>query len=135
LFYLNICKMLSKSQKAHWAIDIGSNAISNPDIYDDDCISQSIETIISTGLGERLFNSSFGSRIPMTLFTSLNETTGRKLLDDVIAAVGRFETRITIYESKCKLYLIPGEHAVIIELVYAIKRTGEVETFTKKLLN
>ena len=67
-----------------------------PIISDLAAIYQSIENILMTSPGERLFNPEFGSDIEELLFEPLDEDTTIKIENELIRAIGRWEGRIRI---------------------------------------
>lgn len=117
----------------HYAYDISKNVLSKGEINDIDVLSQSIEMILTTMFNERLFNPSFGSVLPSYLFDFINENSGEKLLDDVIAAVHQWEDRIIIIGGQASLQILADEYAIILTLPYYIKRNGITSVFKKKI--
>ena len=66
-----------------WAYDISQNPISKGEIYDTDVINQSIENILMTTVGERIFNINYGSNLMYRVFEIASEKTGEKILDSL----------------------------------------------------
>ena len=116
-----------------FAYDISKNVISQGEIHDKDVLSQSIEMILCTMFNERLFNPSFGSVLSSYLFDFINETSGEKLLDDIIEAIKRWENRVTIIESQAALQILDDQHAIILTLPYVINQRNTPGVFKKKL--
>lgn len=116
-----------------YAYDIAKNVLSKGELHDQDVLSQSIEMILTTMFHERLFNPSFGSVLPSYLFDFINESTGEKLLDDVIAAVHQWEDRIIIIGGQASLQILADQNAIILTLPYYIKQNGITSVFKKKI--
>ena len=118
-----------------WASDIDKNVLTNGEIYDKDVINQSITNIISTSTGERIFNLSFGSGLSRYLFENITESTGEKILDVVIDAIEKWEDRITVLESDCRLQVDADSNTITINIPYIIKQTNVKNVFKKKIIN
>jgi uncharacterized protein len=117
-----------------WAIDLNKNLISKGDVKNEDAIKQSIEVILSTAYGERLFNRSFGCGLFEYIFENLNPNTGEQLLTNIIQSIKKWEDRITILESFCKMDINEDDHSIILTIPYTINRSGLVDKFQKKIL-
>jgi len=98
-----------------------------------DVISQSIELIIGTMFGERLFNSRFGTRVFQTLFDGIDKSKGEEILTSCIESIKEFEDRVIIDEARCKLLIYPDENSVVIKLPYIITRSGQESVWEKKI--
>ena len=122
-----------KKYSDHYAYDISKNVLSKGEIYDTDVLSQSIEMILTTMFNERLFNTSFGSVLPSYLFDFINESSGEKLLDDIITAIHQWEDRIIVIAGSASLQILNDENAIILMLPYYIKQNGITGTFKKKI--
>lgn len=117
----------------HYAYDISKNILSKGEIYDTEVLNQSIEMILTTMFNDRLFNTSFGSILPSYLFDFINENSGEKLLDDVIAAIHRWDDRIIVISNSATLQILNDQYAIILTLPYYIKQNGVTSTFKKKI--
>lgn len=71
---------------------------SNPGekVYDVEAVSSSILTILSTPIGSRLFNRTFGSDVDALLFEPMNSDTADRIRFEIINKVGFWETRINL---------------------------------------
>lgn len=116
-----------------WAYDISKDVISTGEVFDVDVIDQSIENIIATMLGERLFFPNFGSNIYGMLFETVNVSNGEKLLDHIIESIKNIEDRITISPNECTLQILPDTNSVNIVLKYKINETNEYTTFERRI--
>ena len=102
-----------------WAYDIGLNAASTPEVSNESAIAQSIEMIMATVIGERLF-SGFGTNIIGYVFNAILSGSGEALLNAVTDAVRLYEKRVTIVDSACQAIINPDQHYVIVVIAYTI---------------
>jgi phage baseplate assembly protein W len=117
----------------HFAYDL-SKDISKGEIYDYDVISQSIEIILTTMFGERLFNPYFGSILGSSLFETINTQSGEKLLDSIIDSINRIEKRAVVLSNKAQLTILSNQRAIILSLPYVVKNVNSgVQPFTKQI--
>jgi phage baseplate assembly protein W len=117
-----------------YAYDISKNVISDGEIWDEDVISQSIEMIISTMFGERLFNPFFGSPLHSYLAEGVTRKTADRLLNSVLTAIKRWEDRITIIEDGVELVVSTDGHTIRLRIPYSINKSQIISTFDKKIL-
>lgn len=123
-----------KGNRDHFAYDISKNVIKDGELHDSNVINQSIEIIISTAFFERVFNLSFGSSLRNYLFEGMTEQQGEKVLDDIIAAIKRYEDRVVVLESQCRMTLIPDSHSFYLTIPYIIKKNNITSEFDKKII-
>lgn len=123
-----------KNYNQRYAYDLSKNVISKGEVWDDDVIKQSIEMILSTGYGERVFNPSFGSDLPYYMFENLNEQNGELLLTSIINSIKKWEDRVEIIDNLCRLVLYPDQNAILLNITYVIKKTNIVSKFEKKII-
>lgn len=116
-----------------YAYDIAKDVISTGEVYDTDAIDQSIENIIATLFGERLFFPEFGSGLSFALFDNINEQNGELLLDSVIQAITTWEKRIVIDSNNCKLNIDSNNNALTLSIPYYIKRNSIKNTFERRI--
>jgi phage baseplate assembly protein W len=119
----------------NWAFDLDVNISKNGEITDIDVINNSIDLILSTTIGERLFNPAFGSRLNLMLFEGFTESNCESILNTVINDIRRWEDRIIIAESKSRVYINTSEHYIILQIPYMIKKFNIGGIFTKKIVN
>jgi phage baseplate assembly protein W len=117
----------------HWAYDISENVISKGEIHDDDVIRQSIELILATMFRERLFNPGFGSVLGGALWDTMDENSGEMLLDSVLDSIAKIEDRIVINNNRCRMNILPDDHAIILTIQYTIRATGLPSRFAKRI--
>jgi len=118
-----------------WADDLHIDNFSKGDIVNVDVINQSIETILTTLRGERLFNPSFGSDFTLRIFDTISESMLEQLIDDTIGSIKQWEPRITIIESAVSLVVRPDSNAVFISIPYVINGRNIKATFEKQMSN
>ena len=117
-----------------WAYDAPLDAFTYGELYNTDVIDQSIEMILSSLVGHRLFNRSFGTDFSIRLFDNMDVSFGQKLLDDTLVAIKRWENRIIVLEDQVRLVLDPDSNKALIEIPYYIPRVGEKSIFKKKII-
>jgi len=118
----------------YWAKDLDNNMLSKGEIYNEQVINQSITNIILTSVGERLFNLSFGSVVPLMVFDTLNESSAEKILDGIISAVGRWEDRVIIDAQNSTITLNDDYNSITVTMPYIIKATGKRTKYDKKII-
>ena len=117
-----------------FAYDVSNDILSKGEVFDYDCINQSIENILTTSFGERLFNPYFGSSLGNQLFEGmnnnfLNSSFIKKLIDEIYL----WEDRITFDENRCSFTANPDDNSVILELTYMVDKTKIINTFKRKI--
>lgn len=85
-----------------------------------DAINSSIENIMGTSFGERIFLPEFGSGIKNLLFENINDDTAQRIFDELTSAISRWEPRIEVILDES--YIIPDIEAnsYQISLVYRL---------------
>lgn len=122
------------SKDNHFAYDISKNVISKGEIFDEDVINQSIELILATILGERIFNPSFGSELPLQIFENFTNSTAESLIDRIVDAIEIWEDRIQIIHDSVEFKLSRNENSLVIGIPYYIKKQKIVSFFNKKII-
>lgn len=117
-----------------FAYDIDKDVRGFGEATNDFAINNSIENILLTSFGERLFLPYFGSPLGYIVFESLNNTNGERILDEIISAIKRWETRISIVESEVELNIFKDQNTVTLVIPYIISRTGLKSTFSRKII-
>jgi uncharacterized protein len=118
-----------------WAFDLSKNMFSLGELKNIDVINQSIEMILSTSYGERIFNSSFGCNLQNALFENLTQSSGEKIIDDAVEAIKRWEDRIIILEDQIQLVINQDTNSMVFNIPYVIKASGKKSFFKKKIIN
>ena len=65
-------------------------------VFDDDSVNASILTILSTPVGSRVFNRTFGSNIDAFRFEPMDSVTADRIKYEIINRIGAWETRIAL---------------------------------------
>lgn len=117
-----------------WAYDAPLDTFTYGEIYNTDVIDQSIEMILASLVGHRLFNRSFGTDFSIRLFDNMDTSFGQRLLKDTIKAIKQWENRIVVLEDQVRLVLDPDSNKALIEIPYYIPHIGEKSTFKKKII-
>jgi phage baseplate assembly protein W len=118
-----------------WAYDIDKNPIDQGEIWDADVINQSIEMILSTIPGERVFNPSFGYGLQTKIFDLFSQEEAETILDEIANVIKFWEDRITILESEMKVIANVDKNYIILIIPYIIKRTQIQSVFKKKIIS
>lgn len=116
-----------------WSYDISRDTISRGQEINEDVISQSLTTILTTLYGERLFLPAFGSSLSTTIFENLDENSGEHLLDSLIEEIEVWEDRIIIDNENCSLKINNQEQSMIINIPYFIYSESISGSFEKKI--
>lgn len=121
-----------KKYSDDWAFDLDIN-LKKGEIKNVDVINQSIEIILSTLPGERLFNPLFGSNFKLKIFETIDENFLERLIDDTVNAIKRWETRINIIERDVLLTVEPDDNSVLIYIPYIINERQLKSAFYRKI--
>jgi phage baseplate assembly protein W len=124
---------VAKEYSDDFARDIAKNITRDGNVINEDAISQSIEMIIATTPGERLFKPEFGTLTWATLFEDFTVAGGERLIDDIVAAIRKYEDRVEVLESDITLQMNQNENSMLLSIPYVIKRNGKVSRFDKKI--
>jgi len=119
---------------SHFAYDVSKNILSKGDIWDEDAINQSIELIIATMYGERVFNQNFGSPVGGMLFQNFRGVTG-SILDAIVDSINTFEPRVSVVTSLSSAVSNPDSNEITINLTYIIIQNNVVGNFNKVISN
>ena len=118
-----------------WAYDIDKNPIDQGEIWDVDCINQSIEMILGTMPGERLFNTPFGYGLQYRIFNIASPAEAESILDEIVEALARWEDRISVVTNQMRIIANVDAHSAIIIIPYIIKRNNIKSIFKKKIIS
>lgn len=100
-------------------------------VVGDSAINSSIENILGTIKGERVFNPEFGSKVGNLLFDPINENTAERIFLELTNAIELWEPRIRVDMEES--YVIPLEdenmyQVLIIWRLLDSDSRGEFET-------
>lgn len=88
-------------------------------------INQSIDFILSTRKGERLFNLDFGIDIEDYLFDLMDDLSVMQALDSVVQSVETYEPRVTINYNETTIKPLYDENKIDLTLVFTINDLGD----------
>lgn len=111
--------------------DLSIDCLKNPEIFDEDVISQSIISILSTNFGERVKLPQFGSILPVQVFENISSVGGESLVSAILDSIRAWEDRISIIDSRVEFIARPNENSLEIIIPYIINNTGEIVVFNK----
>lgn len=117
----------------NFALDLNKKVLSDVDAIDNKVISQSIEAILMTNVGERLFED-FGSGLNLVPFERLDASSAESLLDNIIKTISRYEKRITIISDQCSINISKINHYVTLKIIYYKNLDGTSGEFNKKII-
>ena len=126
---INIDKI--KKYSENWAYDSSYNMYSVVEIYNEKVINQSIEMILSTPIGSRLFNLNFGSNFSLRIFDNMNPQYLQSVIDDTISRIEMWEDRIIIIKDAVNLNVQPDKNAMKLTIPYIIKARNIKGEFSK----
>lgn len=116
-----------------WAYDLSKNISTKGEIFDEECISQSIELILATYFGERVFNPLFGSSLPVTLFEGFSNKDGEKLVEEILNSIETWEDRILIDRDDVRFDFYSSQNTLEIYIPYVILKQKIVSFFNKRI--
>ena len=102
-------------------------------MYEDDAITQSIENILSTIPGERVFLPLFGSPLPLLLFENMASIQSSVVIETIFNAIELWEDRITILRQNSSLVTQPENNTIILRIYYVRKGTSEISAFERSI--
>jgi len=117
-----------------WAYDISQNVISKGEIWDVDVLNQSIELILGTVYGERLFNTSFGCGLQLRIFESMTPEAGEDILNEIARQLKLWEDRIIVLEDEMRLNFNGDSNSITITIPYIIRDRNLRSVFKKKII-
>lgn len=117
----------------NYAIDLAKESLTISDVYDSKAILQSIENIILTVPGERVFEPEFGSILMSTVFRNITTQSGEHLLDSLISSINKYEPRVTVIAKDSKLFINSRENSMSLIIPFIINKSRAYAQYTKKL--
>lgn len=92
-------------------------------------LAQHIETIILTGLGERVMNPTYGFGAERMVFTPVNAGLPSLLKSDIITAIKAWEPKVQVQNVIVESSPV-GENILIITVVFSVIPLNDVNTVT-----
>ena len=103
-------------------------------VYDVEAINSSIENILGTIPGERLFQPNFGSNIHTLLFEPINDDTAADILFEIVDAIENWEPRVTVLLDESTVDPYPDKNLYEVVVRYKIITTQDTATFSRQFL-
>lgn len=100
---------------------------------DEDAINDSIDNILTTIPGERLFNPHFGANVMNRVFDPINNHTSFAMMTDMIVAINQWEPRIRLLMDQSTIRAIPDENRYEITLRYEVILSRQVGDYRRYL--
>ena len=118
-----------------FAYDLSNNILSKGDVYDYDAINQSIENILMTSYGDKLFNPFFGSSLGGQLFEGMSDEfiENKSIIDNLINEINLWENRITFKKSECSFEADSNNNTIVLTLTYIVNKNQIQNTFKRKI--
>lgn len=88
-------------------------------------VYQSINTILNTPKGSRIFNPEFGSDLETLLFEPMDAITELQIIREVIEAIELWEDRVTLDYSQTKVVADIDKHTYDLTLSFKIRGFGD----------
>jgi phage baseplate assembly protein W len=124
----------NKSVTDTYAYDLSKNILSEVEVTNDKAISLSIENILLTMFGERVFLYSFGSVLQYTLFDAITESDAITIFESIMDSIELWEGRIILDRQNAKLDLFLDNNTMLLQIPYVIRNSGIVSNFKKKVI-
>lgn len=96
-------------------------------------IENSIDSILSTNVGERFFLPMFGSNLLSMIHEPINEATADNILDALITAIERWEPRVEVIFSRSHVIPFHDRNAYEVLIAYYIASLGIESTLRRDL--
>ncbi|MFW6219508.1 MAG: GPW/gp25 family protein [bacterium] len=116
-----------------WTKDLSYKLMTRGEVTNIDSINQSIELILATLPGERLFRPQFGSNFKLRLFDTFDNKLRGKIYNDLVTAIERWERRITLVKEEIKIQLDRNNYAIRIQIPYKIRQSNIKGEFHKNI--
>jgi phage baseplate assembly protein W len=117
----------------NYAYDVSKNITDEGEVIDSDAINQSLENILLTNFGERVFMPSFGSNLLAMLFEAGTAERLTTIYSDLLDQIQRWENRVTVSKAASSLYFDGANNTVYIKIDYSIRKTGLNGSLRKKI--
>ena len=100
-------------------------------VVNKDSIKQSLNMILKTGRGSRIFLPDYGARIKAFLFEPFDNTTAQRLGNEVEETIKNYEQRIELLS--INVSMIQSDASYEVAIVYRIVNTQVVDSFKLSL--
>jgi phage baseplate assembly protein W len=113
--------------------DLDHDVFKVGEVTDEDAISVSIQNILSTRLGEVIFESSLGSPLKTATFQNFTEADAEIFLDGLIESISNIETRIEVLRSRTSVQIYTNDNTMDISLAFVILDTNTIGFFERQV--
>lgn len=96
-------------------------------ITNNNSVNQSLENIILTMAGERLYNPTLGTAVGMNAFELASYFVSEVLISDVTIAIQNYEPRVTLQNITVDY---PNDNAVNVNIYYFIINNNNIQNYT-----
>jgi len=117
----------------NYAFDLSKKIKEEGDVVDIDAINQSLENILLTNFGERVFLPGFGSNLLASLFEGGTSERITGIYSNILDQIQKWENRVAINKSKSSLFFDTDNNAMYIKIYYTIRTTGIDGSLNKKI--
>ena len=125
---------IDQSKNKIYAYDLSKKVLTRGEAHNEEAINISIENILSTSYGERIFNLGFGSPLASVMFENLNPASGNLLISKIIESIERWEDRIRIQRNIVTIQVIVDQNMLVLSIPYSIIQNNMTGTFKKKIV-
>ncbi len=125
---------IEQSKNKNYAYDLAKRVLTKGEALNAEAINVSIENVLSTVYGERIFLLEFGSPLFGTMFENLNESTADTLLDKIIESIEKWEDRIYIHKNLARIQIIVDLNTLVLSIPYSIIQNNLTGTFKKRIV-
>jgi len=105
--------------------DINQNISESNSLIDIKSIRQSINNLLETRKGTRLFLSEYGTDIESYLFDPMDFSVAFQIYVEITNAIARWEPRVTLDHSQTKVVTDPDKHIYWLTLSYKVNGLGD----------
>ena len=117
----------------NFAYDISKNIVSEGEVVDEKVINQSLENIILTNFGERVFRSDFGSNLLASIFEAGNSKNAQFMYSNLLKQVQKNEKRVTLDIANCSMFMDSNNNTAYITIKYRINDSNINGKMNKKI--
>ena len=96
-------------------------------VYDEKAVNQALFSLFNTYPGERIFNRSYGSRLPFILFEPFDYATGNDVIEEIQDSIKIWEPRIEILNLDIEMDF--DSLAYLVDIEYKILSTVDIGNF------
>lgn len=113
--------------------DLDHDIFTVGEVNDNDAISVSIQNILSTALGEVIFEPSIGSNLKAATFRNFSDADAEVFLESLIDSINSIEYRVEINRGRTSIKIYTNDNTMDISLSFTIRETGESGLFERQV--